>query len=88
MRWRPARSWPGKRTREVAVRLGGHLLDWIFTRERGRRRDAIWRLGALPIVLGRSYRETCAEPPRPLSDAERRVTELAYIHLVEAGDAT
>ncbi len=78
------------RCREVAVWLGGRLLDWISTRERGRRTDAIWSLRALPIVLGRSYREMCAEPLRPLADAERRITELAYVHLVEpgAGDGT
>lgn len=73
------------RTREVAVWFGGRLLDWIFTRERGRPADAIWRLGTLPVVLGRSYREACAEPPRPLADAQRRVTELAYVHLVDPG---
>ena len=53
--------------------------------ERGRRTDAIWSLGALPIVLGRSYREMCAEPLRPLADAERRTTELAYVHLIDPG---
>ena len=74
-----------ERMREAAVWLGGRLLGWIFTRERGRPADAIWRLGDLPVVLGRSYREACAEPPRPLADAERRVTELAYIHLVDPG---
>ena len=73
------------RTREVAVWLGGRLLDWITTRERGRPADAIWLIGILPVVLGRSYREACAEPPRPLADAERRITELAYVHLVEPG---
>ena len=30
------------RRREVAVWLGGHLLGWILTRERGRPPDAIW----------------------------------------------
>lgn len=60
------------------------------TRERGRPADAIWRLGALPVELGRSYREACAEPPRPLAGAERRVTELACIRPVDpgAGDGT
>ena len=44
------------RCREVAVWLGGRLLDWILTRERG----------------------------RP-ADAERRITKLAYVYLVEPG---
>ena len=74
-----------ERTREVSVQLGGRLLGWIFTRERGRPADPIWRLGDLPVDLGLSYREACAEPPRPLADAERRITELAYIHLVDPG---
>ena len=74
-----------ERCREVAVWLGGRLLDWIFTRERGRPADAIWLIGSLPVVLGRSYREACAEPPRPLADAERHITELAFVHLVDPG---
>ncbi len=85
-----ARYYRPDRCREVAVWLGGRLLDWITTRERGRPADAIWLIGILPVVLSRSYREACAEPPRPLADAERRITELAYVHLVEpgAGDGT
>ena len=74
-----------ERCREAAVWLGGRLLDWIFTRERGRPGDAIWLIGSQPVVLGRSYREACAEPPRPLADAEHRITELAYVHLVDPG---
>ena len=73
------------RCREVAVWLGGRLLDWISTRERGRPADAIWLIGSLPVVLGLSYREACAEPLRPLAGAERRITELAYVHLVDPG---
>ena len=73
------------RCREVAVWLGRRLLDWILTRERGRPADAIWLIGRLPVVLGLSYREACAEPPRPLVDAEHRITELAYVHLVDPG---
>ena len=75
-----------ERCREAAVWLGGRLLDWVFTHERGRPTDAIWCLGTLPVVLGRSYREANAEPPRPLADAEHRITELAYVHLVDPGD--
>ena len=71
--------------REVAVWFGGHMLDWMLTRERGRPTDARWSLGALPVVLGRSYWEMCAEPLRPLADAERRIIGLAFAHLVDPG---
>lgn len=74
-----------ERTREVAVLLGGRLLGWIVARGRVRRTHPVWSLADLPIVLGRSYREMCEEPLRPLAGAERRVTRLAYVHLVEPG---
>ena len=74
-----------ERTREVAVWLGGRMLGWIVARGRGRRTDPVWSLADLPIVLGRSYPEMCGEPLRPLAGAERRVAELAYVHLVEPG---
>ena len=73
------------RTREVAVRLGGRMLGWIVARGRVRPIDPVWSLADLPIVFGCSYREMCDEPRRPLADAERRVTELAFVHLVEPG---
>ena len=87
------RSWPptfgavryrrSERRREVAVLLGGRLLGWILARGRVRPTDPAWSLDDLPIVLGRSYREMCGEPLRPLAGAECRVTELAFVHLVE-----
>ncbi len=76
-----------ERRREVAVWLAGRFLGWIFCDVGdGRASDPIWRLGGmLPIGLGLSHAAACAEPPRSLADAERRVTGLARANLVDPG---
>ena len=77
----------GAGRREVAIWLAGHFLGWIVGRGRPcRATDRVWRLGAiLPVCLGLSHEAACREPPRPLADAERRVTELARANLIDPG---
>ena len=77
----------GAGRREVAVWLAGHFLGWIVGRGRPcRATDRVWRLGAiLPICPGLSHEAARREPPRPLADAERRVTELARANLLDPG---
>ena len=77
----------GAGRREVAVRLAGRFLGWIVGRGRPcRAADRVWRLGdMLPIRLGLSHEAARREPPRPLADAERRVTELARANLLDPG---
>ena len=74
--------------REVAVWFAGRFIDWIYSRDRGRRCDKIWRLGdGLLIGLGLSHEAACKELSRSLDDAEHRVTELALANVADPGIA-
>ena len=77
-----------KHRREVAVWFAGRFIDWIYSRDRARRCDKIWRLGdGLLIGLGLSHEAACKELSRSLDDAEHRVTELALANVADPGIA-
>ena len=65
--------------REVAVRLASRFPGWIVGHGRPCRASArIWCLDdMLPIHPGLSHEAARRKPPGPLTDAERRVAELA-----------
>ena len=78
---------PGaERRHEVAVWLAGRFLGWLSSPTRRRCRAACdWRADdRVLIALGASHAMVRSEPPRPLDDTERRVTELALANVIAA----
>ena len=80
-------KWRGAdRRHEVAVWLAGRFLGWLSSPTRRRCRTACdWRADdRVLIALGASHAMVRSEPPRPLDDTERRVTELALANVIAA----